>query len=334
MTRNLLSGVVYRAAAERQKRFEPRQNPPPIDVTASHRFFQLFWWLLRLRFLETRQIARLLYPPGSRKYAERQLRALYDNGYLDRFPMPVARRWGRTPAQFGAVRAIHCLGRLGAQYLAGQLNVDQRAIDWRPRDNRQPGPLAHTLALNDFLIAAHLAAEKAGWAFEIVQTEREVSREDGHDRVRDPLTGRMVTVKPDSVCRLVFTPSRQGIYFSPEIDMGTEGPKKIKAKVRTHVAHFTSGGYSRRHGTSSCRIVFVVADVRDPLLARPLTEAEWHERVAARCAHLKSWAEEAIPGPRRDLFWFAPVSALDAETIFQTPIWCRAGKPGMYPLAG
>jgi hypothetical protein len=227
--------------ASRQKRFERRPDPPPLEVDGNLRFLQLFHWLLQLRFLTTEQITRLLYRPGSRKYAERQLRALYDNGYLDRFPAPVARKWGATRAQFGAVRAIHCLDEAGARYLAGQWEVARAQIDWRPRDNRRPGNLAHTLALNDFLIMAHRAALKQGWTFELLQSERAIHKADGHDRATDPATGERVTIRPDSVCRLVFTPTRRGIYFSPEIDMGTEGPGKIKAKVRAHAAHFMSG---------------------------------------------------------------------------------------------
>lgn len=320
------------AAGSRQKRFERHPDPDPIDVTSSHRFFQLFYWLLRLRFLESKQVARLLYKSGSRKYAERQLRALYDNAYLDRFPWPVDRRWGKSRNQFGAVRAIHCLDERGAEFLAQQLEVERGQIDWRPRDNRKPGNLEHTLELNRFLITAHLAAQRQGWTFEILQTEREINSRHGHDRVHDPATGHRVTVKPDSVCRLIFTPSRQGIYLSPELDMGTEGPKKIKAKLRAHVAHFEGGAYERRHGTVSSRILFVVADVRDPLLEQPLTKEEWQARVRARCEDLKRWTEDEIAGPRRDLFWFAPLFDLSVKTIYREPVWQRAGHEGPVPL--
>jgi hypothetical protein len=334
MSAQRTSGVVYLATGSRQKRFERREDPPPVDVAADHRCFQLFHWLLKLRFLTTDQIARLLYRPGSRKYAERRLRALYDNQYLDRFPWPVERRWGRTRAQFGAVRAIHCLDKQGAGFLADHYGVARSEVDWQPRDNRKPGALEHTLALNDFQITAHLAAQREGWQFEIVQTEREVDKQDGHDRVRDPVTSRLVTVRPDGVCRLIFGPSRQGIYFSPELDMGTEGPKKIRAKARAHVAHFTSGAYERRHGVTSSRVLFVVADVRDPLLERPLDEDEWRARVVARCEDLKHWTEDEIAGARKDLFWYVPAFALTEETIYRAPVWSRAGESGQHPLVG
>ena len=308
----------------RQKRFERRANPSPIAVAADHRFFQLLNWLLKLRFMTSQQIARLLYKRGSRKYAERQLRAWYDNSYLERFPLPVVRHWGQTRAHFGAVRAIHCLGEAGARFLAGQLEVARRQLDWKPRDNRQPGNLEHTLALNNFLITCQLAARPNGWAFELLQSEREIDKRAGHDRVVDPKTGKRVTVRPDSVCRLVF-PNSRGIYFSPEIDMGTEGPKKIKAKARAHVAHYSTGLYRKRHGVSSQRILFVVADVRDPLLDRPLRETEWRERVVQRTEKLKHWVEQEIKGTRRDLFWFVPATALNEATIYHEALWTRAG---------
>ncbi|MBA3533348.1 MAG: replication-relaxation family protein [Ardenticatenales bacterium] len=322
------SGLIYQANQQRrQQRFVRRSQPAPLTIEANSRAPAILWWLLKLRFLETQHFARLLYRPGSLKYAERQLRSLYDHGYLERFPSPIIRQWGSVQSQFGASRVVHCLAERGVRFLASELGLARRDLDWQPRHNRQPGNLAHTLALNDFLIMALMGAQQVGWMLEIVQTEREINQSGGYDRVTDPLTGQIVSVKPDSVCRLLLAPS-QGIYFSVELDRGTEGPEKIKAKVRAHAAHFTSGAYTKRHQTTSSRILFVVADVRDPLRARPLTEVEWQESIRARCEQLKHWTELAIPGERRDLFWFAPAFALSPQTLYHAAVWQRAGLEG------
>jgi hypothetical protein len=294
-------------------------------VADTHRYFQILYWLLRLRFLVTEQIARLLYKPGSRKFAERQLRALYDSHFIDRIAVPNKSFWGRGTNQYGAMRAVHCLDEKGASHLARQLKVPRKDIDWQPRHNRQPGNLEHTLALNDFLITAHLAATQEGWQFDILQTEREIEQSGGHDVVRDPATGRLMTVKPDSVCRLIFTPAQEGFYTSIELDRGTAAAKKIKAKVRAHAAHFTSGAYGKRHGTSSSRILFVVADVRDPIRAQPLSEEEWRERIGERCEALKRWTEEEVRDERHDLFWFAAAFDVTEHAIYRAPVWWRAG---------
>jgi hypothetical protein len=83
---------------------------------------------------------------------------------------------------------------------------------------------------------------------------------------------------------------------------------------------------------TSSRILFVVADVRDPLRERSPTEEEWGERVAGRCGDLQRWTEEAITGPRRDLFWFAPARTLSEETLYNAPVWGRAGQGGGHAL--
>jgi hypothetical protein len=234
--------------------------------------------------------------------------------------------------QYGATRAVHCLDEKGAAHLAEQGNVSRKQIGWQPRCNRQPGNLEHTLALNDFLITAHLAAVHEQWRFDILQTEREIDQQGGHDLVRDPGTGRTVMVKPDSVCRLILTPVQQGFYCSIELDRGTAGAKKIKAKVRAHASHFESGAYSKRHGTTSHRILFVVADIRDPLRSQPLTEEEWRTRMVERCDALKRWTEEAVEERLHTLFWFAPAFDVTPTAVFQEKVWQRAGDHDRHAL--
>ena len=320
-------------ASSRQKRFERRTDAPPLDLTRSHRYFQILYWLLKLRFMSTEQLARLLYSAGSLKYAERQLRRMYDAGYIDRFPVPAFELWGRNRGSYGAARAIHCLDEAGARFLSEQFGVTRQEVDWRPRHNHQPGMLDHTLATNDTLITAMVAAKRQDWQLEVIQSEREINHKRGHDRVVDPLTGKRVTVKADAVCRLAL-PAGEGIYFSLELDRGTEGMKKIKAKARAHAAHYKSGLYQKRFGTTSNRILFVVADVRDPVRAQPTNEAEWCERLAERAASIKQWIEAAVDARDQRLFWIADRRQLTPTTFFQGRVWLRPGRAEPQPLLG
>ena len=322
------SQIVYSSSpkprkAARQKRFERRKVAPIIPLDANPHYFQVAAWLLNLRFMTTEQLSRVLDPPRQRSAVYDLLRRLYDAGYITRFDVPLRKRWG-SAAAYGAVQAIHCLDRKGANFLADRYSVTRPEIDWQPRDNHKRGFLDHTLATNDVLITMYLGARQAGWKFDIVQTERDIHKRGGHDRVNDPQTGQRRPVKADAVCRLSLAPADKRVWLSLEVDMGTEGEKKIKRKFRLHRQYYVTGGYQKRHGTQSNRVPFVVAAVRDPLLANPMDEADWRRRVRERVLTLKRWAEEE---GMRQHFWFAASFDLTVETVWQAPLWRK-------PLAG
>lgn len=310
----------------RQKRFERAKAPANILLDSQPHYFQVVEWLLRLRFMTTEQIGRVLDPPRKPSSVHALLRRMFDAGLITRLDVSVKevkKHWGAAQA-YGAVTAVHCLDRKGRDFLAGRLEVDSIEVDWKPRDNQKTGPLAHRLATNDILITMYLGAKKLGWTFEIVQTERDIHTKEGHDFVTDPETHERKPVKADAVARLTQTPSKKAAWLSPEVDMGTEAEKKIRQKIRLHREHYVSGDYQKRHGVKSNRTCFVVADVRDPYLIRPIDQAEWKERVRQRTLTLKHWAEAEGMGSQ---FWFTPGFALTEEAVWQGPIWARPGQP-------
>jgi hypothetical protein len=307
----------------RQKRFERSDEAANIHADINPHYFQTLSWLYRLRFLTTEQVGRLLDPPRKRTAVFDLLRRMYDGKLITRLDTPVKRQWGSTRT-YGATRAIHCLDLEGARFLADRWEMARSEIDWKPRDNQRTGFLDHTLATNTTLITMYLAAKKVGWSFDIIQTERDINKQaGGHDKVQDTKTRQTRAVKADAVCRLTLTPSKKAAYMSLEVDMGTEPEKKIKQKLRLHRQHYTSGLYEKRHGTKSNRIPFVVADVRDPELIRPIDEAEWQERVRHRVGTLKRWAEEE---EMQWHFWFAPSFELTEQTIWQERVWYKVGE--------
>jgi len=310
---------------DRQKRFERSTAPANILLDSHPHYFQIVEWLLKLRFLTTEQVGRLLDPPRQPSSVHAILRRMYDAELITRFDVPVVetkKHWG--PAQaYGAVTAIHCLDRKGRDFLAARYGVSQSEIDWKPRDNQKTGPLAHRLATNDILITMYRGAKRLGWTFEIVQTERDIHKTKyppGYDWVTDPKTRQRKPVKADAVVRVTQIPSPKAAWLSLEVDMGTEAEKKLKQKIRLHREHYLSGAYQKRHGVRSNRTAFVVADVRDPYLTRPIDEAEWRERVEHRTLTLKRWAEEE---GMKAQFWFSMGYAITEETVFTQPIWLR-----------
>ena len=314
--------VIYSSTATqlkpRQNSFSRRKQAANLDLDSNPHYFQVMAWLLKLRFMTTDQIARVLDPPIKARAVYDLLRRMYDEKVITRFDMPFRRKWGRGMT-YGAAIAIHCLDRAGAVFLAERLKTDRSEIDWKPRDNQKNSPLPHRLETNNVLVTMHGGARRLGWQFEIVQSEREIHKRGGHDWLTDPTTNARRPVKADAVCRLKLS-TNESALISLELDMGTEGEKKIKRKLRLHRQHWLTGKYQKRHGTKSSRIPFVVADIRDPWLVNPMGEDDWKRRIGERVLLLKRWAQEE---EIEQHFWFAPAYTLTAETIWQKPLWLR-----------
>jgi hypothetical protein len=310
----------------RRQRFARRSDPVSIALDANPHYFQVATWLLRLRFMTTQQVGRVLHPVRKPRTVYDLLRRMYDAGLITRFSTPTRKHGGRRTY---SVQSIHCLDSAGAAFLAERYKASRSEIDWKPRDNQKHSFLDHRLATNDVLITMHLAAKRLGWQFEIIQSERDIHKRGGHDWVTDPQTKTRKPVKADAVCRLTLNPSGRRAWLSPEVDMGTEGEKKLKQKFRLHRRHYTSGKYQERHGTTSSRIPFIVADVRDPLLSQPMDDRQWRERLGERVLTLKRWAEEEAITQH---FWFAPSFALTQGTVWQQPVWLRPGTSKPIPF--
>lgn len=325
MTTKVIYSSTTTRSKPRQRRFERRTDAPRVSVDTNPHYFQVAWWLLRLRFMTTMQIARILDPPRKRSAVYRLLRRMYDARIISRFDVPAERSWGK-PSAYGAVRAIHCPDTKAAHLVTNRLGVSRSEIAWRPRDNLKRSTLRHTLATNDVLITMHRGAQRIGYDLEIVQTERDIHRRGGHDFVVDPEDGIEKPVKADAVCRLV-RPDGKSIWLSLEIDMGTEGEGKIRRKYRLHRRHVTSGAFEARHAARNSRVAFIVGDVRNPLLARPLTQGAWQRRVRVREQQLKEWAGEE--GMNRQ-FWFTARFSLTDDSVWQQPVWLWMGA--QYPV--
>ena len=314
---------IAREAKPRAGRFERNHQAANIALDANPHYFQVMAWLLKLRFMTTEQIGRVIDPSRTRSSVYDLLRRMYDAELITRFDVPFRRKWGEG-STYGSAVAIHCLDSEGAKFLADRYETERSQIDWLPRDNQKNTSLDHRLEANNVIITMYLAAKRLDWRFDIVQSEREIHKRGGHDRVIDSKTGDKRPVKADAVCRLTL-PTDKSAWISLELDMGTEGPKKIKRKFRLHRQHYISGKYEKRHSTRRSRILFVVADIRDPWLIKPMTEKDWRRRIEERVLMLKRWAKEA---GMEHHFWFTSAIDLTEETVWHKPIWLRVATVG------
>jgi hypothetical protein len=259
-----------------------------------------------MRFLTREQVQLLEFSPSTASFCKRRLALLYHHGYLDRKFIP-------SVGGFGSTRAIYCLAAKGAQLLAHELAVSVADLDWKPRDaDRELYFLQHTLGINDFRIAAYLAAQRAAITVEWTD-ERSLRRREMRDYVPDPKSrGEQLTVVPDGYFTLGIggdTPA-----FALELDRATVEEKPFKRKVRAYGEWKRTGVYAKRFGTDSLRVLFVVAkNSRDPY----------------RLARIKRWCE-AEGG--RSLFWFAESGDVTGESVFSGPIWHVAGREGRHSL--
>lgn len=289
----------------RLPRYKRASSPPPMQLTA--RDIRILHSVCDMRFLTREQIQRLYFSPSTASYCKRRLSLLYHNAYLDRLYLP-------TTNAFGASKAVYTLASRGASVVAQNRKMERKALDWRPSLNsRELYFIRHTLATNDFHIALLRAAgdsqQTLSWT-----DERALRRREMKDYIDDPKHhGRRIAVVPDGYFTIG---GAQGwpSAFAVEIDRATVEEKPFKEKIRAYGEWKLTGAYERRYGTSSLRVLWVVAD-----FARDLN----------RLQRMKRWTE-AEGG--RSLFWFAALDQLAPSTILKGHVWQIAGREGLFSI--
>jgi hypothetical protein len=275
---------------KRRRRDQRQANPPAMHLTERDK--AIVEAVHRYRLLRQDQVQALFF--GSPSAAQRVLVRLYDHGFLERRFIPVYS--GRSPT-------FYVLDRRGAELLRAERGYDE--LNWHHSSKDLSSDfLEHTLAINDVRIAVTKAAQQPGYALLEWRSESDLKAD--YDRVTlRTSTGRAraVSIVPDSYF-VVQTPLGRAPFFL-EVDRGTETITRFLTKVRAYVAYYASGGYERRFGSRSLRILTVTtgAQRRDNLCQA--TASATHERR----------------------FYFAQAADLRAKTIFVQPVWCVAGEP-------
>ncbi|MCC6236793.1 MAG: replication-relaxation family protein [Dehalococcoidia bacterium] len=256
--------------------------------------------LLRFRYLAARQVCALRYSAGSLTRVQAILKRLTDSGYLQRIWLP-----RRTPR--GSAPSVYTLARKGLNYLRAQgIDVPAR---YHPSEQRERTYLflAHTLAVNDVLIAAELFCRREPrYALAASVPEHLLKRSPA--RVEDE-AGRPITVIPDGWIDLRVDGAYQ-ICLVLELDRGTEEQKAWRRKVRGLLA-YANGPYQEAFQTRSLTIAVVTTD--GP--RRLLDLLRWTER------ELTAVREQE----RGDLFIFTEIvpEAIFPHVLFTSPIWYR-----------
>lgn len=259
--------------------------------------------LARYWYLTARQCTRLLYAEGSLTRVQTLLKELADGGYVQRLFLP-------RPTPHGRVPAVYTLGRLGRAHLDA-LGMETPAR-LRPSDEREHRYLflAHTLAVNDCLIALELLSRRVP-QIAIQQMLHERTLRHRPITVTDP-DGRHASVIPDGWLdlRVILPGSTDRYCIALELDRGTTEQRAFRRKIARWVAA-ADGPYQHAFGTD----LLTVAIVATPGEGRATEIRRW---IAAELASLHR-QEQAV------LFLVTAVDAavVDPASFFTGPVWRR-----------
>jgi hypothetical protein len=278
-------------SGQRQRRKRDQRDPQPPPMRLTERDKAIIETVYQYRVLRQDQVQALFF--GSQTATQRRLALLYHHGFL-------ARQFLLARGGILNSPTLYLLDRRGEELLRAERGIDDD-VNWNPSHNRVSSDfLEHALAINDVRVAITLACRQPD--FEVLEWHSETHLKQDYDYARLRGRGRPVAVVPDSYFAL-RTP-RGKAHFFLELDRGTMTTKRFQTKVDAFIAYYQSGGYEKRYGTRSLRVLTVT-----------LSEA--------RLASLKAVTEAAGGG---GWFWFAVLSQLKAETVLSAPVWRVAGQ--------
>lgn len=249
-----------------------------------------------------KQVTRLLYSDGSHRSVLEMMKALFDDGYVERKPLP-------SQIQKGSVPYVYFLSAPGRHYLES-LGYD--FSNWRyPNEMRlvQSSHLWHCLAVNDVLIAG-INTANSNPHLHLIDTR--------HDLLMKYLE---LPVKPDG-WQLFHINGTEETAVWLELDRGTEKIKAWKKKIETLINYIHSGYEKDFHTPVITVAVVVPTDV-------PNREHRVYE--------LRSWTEQVLTAMQQeyeyDLFRFIALpDDIQAETLYLAPCWERPFSEGRHRL--
>jgi hypothetical protein len=284
---------------QRRKRDQRDPNPPPMLLTERDK--AIIAAVYEYRALRQDQLQALFF--GSQTAAQRRLALLYHHGFLERQFLLARGGIMNSPI-------LYLLDRRGEELLRAEYGADE--VQWKSGDNKVGGDfLEHTLSINDFRIAVTLACHQLGYAVLEWRSEAQLKQEYDRVTLRTP-TGRSrtVAVVPDSFFALQTPYGRT--HFFLELDRGTMTTKRFQTKVEAYLVYYRSGGYQKRYGARSLRVLTVTLGER-------------------RLESLKAVTEQA---GGQAWFWFGVLPELSAERALNAPVWSVAGREGRFSLIG
>lgn len=276
---------------KRRRRDQRSSLPKPMQL--SERDINIVQAVYEYRVLKQEHIQLLFFGQRNRSGAQRRLERLYDHGFLARHLLPVTT--GRSPT-------LYILDRKGAELLRLERGYDELTWYHSSKDLKAEF-LEHTIALNDLMVAVTVGCREAGFQLETWHTENRIKAD--FDRVVvTTSTGRRedVPIVPDGFFVVIANQRRYPCFV--ELDRGTMTLGRFKLKVSGYMAYQRTGGYERRYGLSSLRVLTVTTSER-------------------RLVNLKE-ATEQVKG--QEWFWFGLLPELNYATVLNAPVWRIATK--------
>ncbi len=214
----------------------------------------------RLGHASADQLRRLHFAEGSevgrRRRAQAVLRRLTEDGYLHRLP----RRVGGAGS--GSTGFIYCLGYRGQRLVFPVLFPGRRA---RSPEEVGTSFVGHSLAVAELVVALVEAERDQRCSEMVLETEPSCWRD------YLGLHGAKRSMRPDLGVRLNVN-GRQLVWFG-EVDRGTEGLRRIRAKGRQYLEYWRTGREQQRLGGVFPKVLWSVPDRRrKELLLRALGE--------------------------------------------------------------
>lgn len=271
----------------RRKRNRRDDNPPPMVLTERDK--AIVEAVYRCRVLRQDQI-HVLFFGASKAASQRRLALLYHHGFLTRVFLTVRASYLLSPA-------LYLLDRRGAELLRSERGYDDITWTSKTHDVGQPF-LEHTLAINDVRVAVTVACRAHGYS--LLDWRSEADLKGSYDRVpiqEQDGRNQVISLIPDSFF-VVQTPQGKAPFFL-EVDRGTETTSRFQSKIRAYQAYVQSGGYEKRYGYKSVRV---------------LTTAFSTKRLES----LKA-VTGTVGGKER--YWFALQGEITSQSVFDAPIW-------------
>ncbi len=271
--------------------------------------------LWRHRCLSGDQLRRLVFRCGP-SMLRRRLRALYDNGLIDRVRVAAMPARGISPFVYVVARGgMEVLPELLARYrpdLAADIDETAGVTALRGAGLRF---IAHRYMVNETHVTLEEAARQRGytvrWLHEEELTIGGVSDKRRAEVVKYPSLREPMTFLPDAYFEL-RTPNGKSFAFFVEIDMANH-PQRVwrdRAKLYNAYADPRFGLFRRRFGRETFRLLIV-------------TTPDYRQR--SRCDNILQTIERTI-GPT-DMFVGVTSDSLDAAHILQ-PCWRTADGTG------
>ena len=252
----------------------------------------------RYHFLTAIQVCRLFYDPDSLKFVRSKLKRLTDLGYLHRLLLPTV--------SLGKPAFIYTLGRKGINYLRSAGFEDFHRFRPSGQEEHSYFFLRHTLAVNDFLIAAECLRDSVpGVVLADFAHERDLKKTPVVVKTK---ADEKVGVIPDAWLDFHLD-GKLRVSVILELDRGTVQQKPFARKLRGLLA-YSQGPYQEFFGSDALTIAFACT-------AGP-----------HRCEQMRRWCEDVLKETKSEqdseIFLFTSLEEdqeWDPKTLFLDPIW-------------